>query len=155
MKPAAHRSDSDAGFVYCYSEWVGAVNFVFHFRMGSQLSILSPMVPIYILLTGILLGISSLSSASSPVHLLGFVETLCAGETNCFELRVEQEYLDLAASRILVRYDGDSQIYDPENYELTLQQSNIVEGSHLRLLLMLDDDGLESNYYAQFIWIGD
>ena len=107
------------------------------------------------LLVGILLGISSLSTASTSVHLLGFVETLCAGETNCFELRVEQEYLDLAASRIIVRYDGDSQIYDPENYELTLQQSNIVEGSHLRLLLMLDDDGPESNYYAQFIWIGD
>jgi hypothetical protein len=107
------------------------------------------------LLVGILLGISSLSTASTSVHLLGFVETLCAGETNCFELRVEQEYLGLAASRIIVRYDGDSQIYDPENYELTLQQSNIVEGSHLRLLLMLDDDGPESNYHAQFIWIGD
>ena len=108
-----------------------------------------------LLLVAILSGISCLSSASSPVHLLGFVETLCAGETNCFELRVEQEYLDLAASRIIVRYDRNSQIYDPENYELTLQQSNIVEGSHLRLLLMLDDDGPESNYYAQFIWIGD
>ncbi len=107
------------------------------------------------LLVGILLGIPSLSTASTSVHLLGFVETLCAGETNCFELRVEQEYLDLATSRIIVRYDGDSQIYDPENYELTLQQSNIVEGSHLRLLLMLDDDGPESDYYAQFIWIGD
>jgi len=107
------------------------------------------------LLVGILPGISSQSPASSTVHLLGFVETLCAGETNCFELRVEQEYLDLAASRIIVRFDRNSQIYDPENYELTLQQSNIIEGSHLRLLLTLDDDGPESNYHAQFIWIGD
>lgn len=111
--------------------------------------------PICFLLAGTFLGISSLTPASSSVHLLGFVETLCAGETNCFELRVEREYLDLAASRIIVRYDRNSQIYDPENYELTLQQSNIVEGSHLRLLLMLDDDGPESNYHAQFIWIGD
>ncbi len=107
------------------------------------------------LLVAILSGVSSLSTASSPVHLLGFVETLCADEINCFELRVEQEYLDLAASRIIVRFDRNSQIYDPENYELTLQQSNIVEGSHLRLLLMRDDDGPESNYHAQFIWIGD
>jgi hypothetical protein len=108
-----------------------------------------------LLLVGILSGIFSQSPASPSVHVLGFVETLCAGETNCFELRVEQEYLDLAAGRIIVRYDHNSQIYDPENYELTLQQSNIVEGSHLRLLLMLDDDGPESNYYAQFIWVGD
>jgi len=107
------------------------------------------------LLAGILAGISSLSTASTSVHLLGFVETLCAGETNCFELRVEKEYLDLAASRIIVRFDRNSKIYDPENYELTLQQSNIIEGSHLRLLLLADDDGPESNYHAQFIWIGD
>jgi len=108
-----------------------------------------------LLLVGILSGISSLSPASSSVHLLGFVEAFCAGETNCFELRVEKEYLDIAAGRIIVRFDGDSKIYDPENYELTLQQSNIVEGSHLRLLLTIDDDGPESNYDAQFIWIGD
>ncbi len=107
------------------------------------------------LLVGILLGISSLSTASTSVHLLGFVESLCADEAYCFELRVEQEYLDLAASRIIVRFDRNSKIYDPENYELTLQQSNIIEGSHLRLLLFADDDGPESNYHAQFIWIGD
>ena len=89
------------------------------------------------------------------MHLLGFVETLCAGEANCFEFRVEKEYLDLAASRIIVRFDRNSKIFDPENYELTLQQSNIVEGSHLRLLLIPDDDGPEPNYHAQFIWIGD
>lgn len=102
-----------------------------------------------------LLGISSLTLASSSVHLLGFVETLCASETNCFELRVEQEYLDLAASRIIVRFDRNSKIYDPENYELTLQQSNIVEGSHLRLLLSADQGGSGQEYHAQFIWIGD
>ena len=107
------------------------------------------------LLVAILLGISSLSNASSSVHLLGFVETLCADETNCFELRVEKEYLDLAASRIIVRFDRNSQIYDPENYELTLQQSNIIEGSHLRLLLSADSDSPGPDYYAQFIWIGD
>lgn len=108
-----------------------------------------------LLLVGILSGLSSQSPASSSVHLLGFVETLCAGETNCFELRVEQEYLDLAASRIIVRFDRNSKIYDPENYELTLQQSNIVEGSHLRLLLSADTGSSGQDYYAQFIWIGD
>ena len=107
------------------------------------------------LLLGILPGIPLQSPASTSVHLLGFVETLCADETNCFEFRVEPEYLDLAASRIIVRFDRNSQIYVPENYELTLRQSNIIEGSHLRLLITLDDDGPESNYYAQFIWIGD
>ena len=110
---------------------------------------------IYVLLTGMLLGVAFPSPASPAVHLLGFVDTLCAGETNCFELRVEKEYQNLAARRIIVRFDGNSKIFDPENYELTLQQSNIVEGSHLRLLLIPDDDGPESNYHAQFIWIGD
>ena len=107
------------------------------------------------LLVGILSGISSQSPASPSVHLLGFVETLCAGENNCFELRVEKEYLDLAASRIIVRFDLNSKIYDPENYELTLQQSDIVEGSHLRLLLSVDEGGSGQDYHAQFIWIGD
>ena len=93
--------------------------------------------------------------ASASVHLLGFVESLCIGETNCFELRVEKEYLDFAAHRILVRYNEASKIYDPENYELSLQQSNIIEGSHLRLLLVLDPDRLDHSYNAQFIWIGD
>lgn len=107
------------------------------------------------LLVGILLGISSLSTASTSVHLLGFVETLCAGETNCFELRVEKEYVAVAAKRIIVRFDRSTKIYDPENYELTLQQSNIIEGSHLRLLLNPDPGGTEHEYHALFIWIGD
>lgn len=108
-----------------------------------------------LLLVAMLSGLSPRSTASSSVHLLGFVETLCAGENNCFELRVEQEYLDLAASRIIVRFDRNSKIYDPENYELTLQQSDIVEGSHLRLLLSVDEGGSGQDYHAQFIWIGD
>ena len=102
-----------------------------------------------------LAGITVMPVASPSVHLIGFVESLCVGETNCFELRVEKEYLNLTAHRIVVRYDEASSIYDPENYELTLQQSNIVEGSHLRLLLVPDTGRNDHNYNAQFIWIGD
>ena len=108
-----------------------------------------------LLLIGTLVGIPLAPAASSSVHLLGFVASLCSGETNCFELRVEKEYIDLAAERIVVRYDETSNIYDPENYELTLQQSNIIEGSHLRLLLIPDTTRSEDNYDALFIWIGD
>jgi hypothetical protein len=110
---------------------------------------------IYFLMLGMLLGYSSPSTASSPVHLLGFVETLCADEFYCFELRVENEFLNVAPERITVRFDNNSNIYDPENYELTLQQSNIIEGSHLRLLLTPDPTRSGHNYDALFIWIGD
>ena len=109
----------------------------------------------YLSLFVLLTGFSKAPEASSPVHLLGSVDSRCVGETNCFELRVEKEYLDLAAERIVVRYDETSNIYDPENYELTLQQSNIIEGSHLRLLLIPDTTNSADSYDALFIWIGD
>ena len=51
-------------------------------------------------------------------------------------------------------FDTDSRIFDPENYELTLAQQNIVPGSHLRLLLQ-PDPGSSDRYRASFIWIGD
>jgi len=108
-----------------------------------------------LLLIGALFGAPLAPAASSSIHLFGFVASLCSGETNCFELRVEKEYLDLAAERIVVRYDEASNIYDPENYELPLQQSNIFEGSHLRLLLTPDPTRSGDNYDALFIWIGD
>ena len=99
------------------------------------------------------MGISS--SALAVVHLLGFVEELCADESGCFELRIESEYVALVGERITVRYDRDTKIFDPENYELTLEQSNIIEGSHLRLLLNPDSERTEHDYRALFIWIGD
>jgi hypothetical protein len=100
-----------------------------------------------------LLGASS--SASTSVHLLGFVEVLCVDESGCFELRVESEYIAVAGKRITVRFDRGTKIFDPENYELTLDQSNIIEGSHLRLLLTPDPGGTQHEYRALFIWIGD
>jgi hypothetical protein len=100
-----------------------------------------------------LLGASS--SASTSVHLLGFVKVLCVDESGCFELRVESEYIAVAGKRITVRFDRGTKIFDPENYELTLDQSNIIEGSHLRLLLTPDPGGTQHEYRALFIWIGD
>ncbi len=100
-------------------------------------------------------GIVTPTSAAQQVHLLGFVENLCSDESYCFELRVEPQFIEMAGERIIVRFDRSTQIFDPENYELTLAQQNIVDGSHLRLLLFSESDLGGNNYRAAFIWIGD
>jgi hypothetical protein len=104
---------------------------------------------------GVFAGTPVTGFAAGQVHLLGFVENICADESYCFELRVEAEYIAIAGSRITVRFKQVTTIFDPENYELTLEQSNIIPGSHLRLLLTPDSDGVERNYRANYIWIGD
>lgn len=93
--------------------------------------------------------------ALQPVHLLGVVEQLCPHETYCLELRVEKDYAAVVGRRIKVRFAGVTTIFDPENYELSLSQSNIIPGSHLRLLLQPDPEGGVGDYIALFIWIGD
>ena len=93
--------------------------------------------------------------ATDTLHLLGFVESLCDDEPYCFELRVEPEYVAQAGERITVRFAATTNIYDPENYELTLEQQNIVPGSHLRLLIAPDQNDSPGEYRASFIWIGD
>ena len=90
-------------------------------------------------------------NASGSLHLLGFVEQPCVGESFCFQLRVESVYSGETADEIIVHYDVDSVIFDPENYRLTLAQSHIVEGSHLRLLLV----PAGNRFRAEIIWIGD
>ncbi len=97
----------------------------------------------------------ALTLASEQVHLLGFVEQLCPDQPYCFELRVEPEYIGDVGEQIIVHYEKVTTIFDPENYELTLQQSNIVPGSHLRLLLTPDSGGAEGLYRSVYIWIGD
>lgn len=95
------------------------------------------------------------TSAAQQVHLLGFVEYLCPGEPHCFELRVKPEFIEATGARIIVRFDHSTLVFDPENYELTLEQSNIVDGSHLRLLLTSEPDRGRNHYRAAVIWIGD
>ncbi len=106
-----------------------------------------------------LVGFSStypvLTLADEPVHLLGFVEQLCPDRPYCFELRVEPDFVISVGERITVHFGEDSTIFDPENYQLTLQQSNIIPGSHLRLLLIREPVGADIAYRARFIWIGD
>ena len=99
-------------------------------------------------------GSGSLHAASS-VHLLGFVETLCTDDPYCFELLVKPEFHAVSAARIKVRFGADTRIFDPENYQLTLRQQNIVPGSHLRMLIEADDGDEANTYRASFIWIGD
>jgi hypothetical protein len=98
-------------------------------------------------------------SAAPSVHLLGFVDTLCNTEPHCFDLLVEPEYQDQLGQHIKVRFNADTRIFDPENYELTLLQQNIVPGSHLRLLIEPEVEnevpGASATYRASFIWIGD
>ena len=95
------------------------------------------------------------SGAVESVHLIGSVENLCSDEPYCFNLRVEAEYLALTDEMIKVRFKNATTIFDPENYELTLERSNIIPGSHLRLLLVPDANGSKSAYQASYIWIGD
>jgi hypothetical protein len=93
--------------------------------------------------------------AADTLHLLGFVERLCANETYCFELRVEPAFIVLAGEQIRVRFNGETSIYDPENYELSLQQQNIIPGSHLRMLISAEQNIGPDDYRASHIWIGD
>jgi hypothetical protein len=95
------------------------------------------------------------SNAADSLHLLGFVKSLCADAAYCFELRVKPEFIELAGEQLKVRFDADTRIFDPENYELTLAQQNIVPGSHLRLLLENTAQADINGYRAAFIWIGD
>jgi hypothetical protein len=93
--------------------------------------------------------------AAETAHLLGFVEGLCPGEPLCFELRVKADFVTQVGERIRVRFDATTNIYDPENYELTLEQHNIVAGSHLRMLVESDSNSQPGDYRASLIWIGD
>ncbi len=104
---------------------------------------------------GILAVFPVTSQAVESVLLLGSVENLCPDEPYCFNLRVEAEYLALTDELISVRFKQVTTICDPENYELTLEQSNIIPGSHLRLLLVPDPNGAKHGYRASYIWMGD
>jgi hypothetical protein len=101
------------------------------------------------------LALSPTPRAAENVHLLGFVDNLCPQEPYCFELLVEPDYVTQVGERIRVRFTATTNIYDPENYELNLDQQNIVAGSHLRMLIENDANGPPGEYRATFIWIGD
>ena len=107
------------------------------------------------LLLVFLLATSTTQLAAQSIHLLGFVDTLCDQQTHCFELLVKPEFQSQLGKRIIVRFGAATRIFDPENYELTLLQQNIVPGSHLRLLLEADSQRGPDSYRASFIWIGD
>ncbi len=94
-------------------------------------------------------------SASERVHLLGFVERMCPAEPYCFDLAVKPEYQEPVGARLRVRFGDTEQIYDPENYLLTLAQQKIGPGSQLRVILDRDAKGGDNAYRAIVIWIGD
>jgi len=93
--------------------------------------------------------------AAPVVHLLGFVDKLCPAEAYCFDLLVEPGFVAQVGKRIKVRFSATTNIFDPENYELSLAQQNIVAGSHLRMLIEMEANGLPGEYRATYIWIGD
>ena len=103
----------------------------------------------------IFLGCCSTLAAADQYHLLGFVGQLCADEPYCFEFLVEDEYTAEVGNRVMVRYASAKAIFDPENYELSLQQSNIIPGSHLRMIITPSLSGDADAYLATIIWIGD
>jgi len=103
----------------------------------------------------IALAFSTPLAAAKTVHLLGFVDKLCPDEPHCFELAVKPAFVAEVGASIKVRFNAATRIYDPENYELTLEQQNIVPGSHLRMLIEADVNGGPGEYQASFIWIGD
>ena len=93
--------------------------------------------------------------AAETFHLLGFVAKLCPKEPYCFTLLVEPDFVGQVGEHIKVRFTATTNIYDPENYELSLEQQNIVAGSHLRMLIEVDANGQSGEYRASYIWIGD
>ncbi len=93
--------------------------------------------------------------ASERLHVIGLVEQMCPGESHCFELEVRPEYRQIAGRSLRVRFAGVEQIYDPENYRLTLAQQDIGPGSHLRVLLERDAASDDRDWRAILIWIGD
>ena len=93
--------------------------------------------------------------AAETVHLLGFVDKPCPGEPYCFELLVKPDFVAQVGGRIRVRFDERTSVYHPENYQLTLEQHDIVAGSHLRMLIEADSNSQPGDYRASFIWIGD
>ena len=106
-------------------------------------------------LLAVTLALSPSLHAAETLHLLGFVDNPCPSEPYCFELLVEPDFVALAGERIKVRFSTKTNIYDPENYELNLEQQNIVAGSHLRMLIETDADEQPGEYRASYIWIGD
>jgi hypothetical protein len=68
---------------------------------------------------------------------------------------VEPDFVVQVGGCIKVRFSAATNIYDPENYELNLEQQNIVAGSHLRMLIEGNTDGQPGEYRTTFIWIGD
>ena len=115
---------------------------------------LAPRYP-WLWLAAVLVLSTPLRAAPVVVHLLGFVDKLCSTEAYCFDLLVEPDFVVQVGERIKVRFGAITNIYDPENYELSLAQQNIIAGSHLRMLIEADDNGLRGEYRATFIWIGD
>jgi len=101
------------------------------------------------------LGLAPSLRAAQSVHLLGFVDKPCPGEPYCFELLVKPDFAAQVGARIRVRFDASTVIYDPENYQLTLEQHNIVAGSHLRLMIESTSNNQPGDYHSSFIWIGD
>lgn len=77
------------------------------------------------MLLAIVLLWSSSTYAAKTVNLLGFVDNLCPQQPYCFELVVEPEFVAIVGERIRVRFDSAINIFDPENYELTLEKQNL------------------------------
>ena len=101
------------------------------------------------------LAVSLSSVASERIYVQGFVEQLCSDELHCFDLKVEHEYVIVAGKQVRVHFSVATTIYDSENYQLSIEQSNIVAGSHLRLLLDPGKNTTETTYHAVSIWMGD
>ena len=101
----------------------------------------------------VMITLSPSLHAAETIHLLGFVDNLCPAEPYCFELLVEPDFVGQVGEHIEVRFDAPTHMYDPENYELNLEQQNIVLGSHLRMLI--ESAATPGIYHATFIWIGD
>ena len=113
-----------------------------------------PLPPAWLALL-LTLTLPQSAAAAGPLHLLGFAGQMCPGEAYCFELLVKPEFVEQVGERITVRFASVETIYDPENYELTLQQQNIAPGSHPRMLMTADTGRGPDQYQANVIWIGD
>lgn len=57
--------------------------------------------------------------------------------------------------RVVVRYDRATAIFDPENYERSLERSGIGAGSHLHVIVAPDPVHPAGHYRVPSIWKGD
>ncbi len=109
---------------------------------------------------------SQLTAEPLEVHVLGYVVSIektrfsishqCDKGSNCFALRIETDSGHIKKDDvILVRYSDQTSFYDPENYELAIDQVSLNQGDHLLIRFVSNAKDRTPVVEATEIRIGD